>query len=97
MIEWVRFDEWDLDTKGSYLVSYQRHGCTCYSVVCGRKELINFTNLLKIGYIASINKPVEKTLEEKFGDYFSSRGEMLTKNCQELAAIAKEHYEKEEK
>ena len=97
MIEWVPIKDFKAEEGTRYLIYYENpNGSIC---IADREYFPNMDRTTygcaKVTHAARINFPKEKTLVEKFGDYFSSRGGMLTKNCKELAQIAKEHYEGE--
>lgn len=99
MIEWIPINDWVRYSPKPFLILTANINKRESVYVVDHEQLLkSYSPYIlfygeQITHAAQLNLPKEKTLEEKFEDYFSSHGGMLTRNIKELAAIAKQHYE----
>jgi hypothetical protein len=103
MIEWVPINEFEFVDGKPYLILYKDDSSGYRVGLYPKVPLIDryFYAQNKITHAAYVNFPVEKTLEEKFEEFFEKHNvsplEARTSTCLELLAnIAKEHYEGKE-
>jgi hypothetical protein len=103
MIEWVKIKDWNFEKFQLCIVHYKiGKDAGFFSLIHKESDFEDFEKGYKITHIAAINPIVEKTLEEKFEGYFKFANGHLTINhhakeiLNQLAQIAKEHYEGKE-
>jgi len=101
MIEWVPIKEFECDDdERQFLIllsGEQFKDGKPQLALCLKKEDYRYHHGYRVSHAAQINLPVEKSLEDKIGEYFKERGGILQLDCENLAQIAKEHYEEGEK
>jgi hypothetical protein len=99
MIEWVPVKDWNFEKFQLCIVHYKiAKDAGFFSLIHQESDFEDFKKGYEITHIAAINPPVEKTLQEKFEDYYANRvnGILTMDLIRDISAIAKEHYEGKE-
>ena len=101
MIEWVELKDFDPKGLDTYLICHKdKDGKQYFGIRYGFiLDYVDKFNGHVVTHAAKINPPIEKTLEEKFEDYYRTLANSVSNIndlVNDLSKIAKEHYEGKE-
>lgn len=100
MIEWTEIKDWKFEDGQACVICYKMNGKPWFAFINSEKAVSRYNRDGKIvTHITALNLPVEKTIDDKFIDYYEKlkqRGPFLTSDLVDgLVKIAKQHYEGE--